>query len=71
MNRKLTIKGFKRDKILLNFTLYFKSNYPRKSTPKFGLKINSQWSNVSLKDQMVIKFYELHIHGKLVKHEIE
>ena len=26
--------------------------------PKFGLKMNSQWSNVKLKGQMMIKFYD-------------
>ena len=30
--------------------------------PKFGLKMNSQWSNVKLKSQTVIKFYNLPIH---------
>ena len=52
---------------LSNFTLYFKSNCPLKSIPKFGLKMNSRWSNVKLKDQMVMKFYKSDIHGKLIK----
>ena len=27
--------------------------------PKFGLKMNSWWSNVKLKGQMMMKFYDL------------
>ena len=30
--------------------------------PKFGLKMNCRWSNVKLKSQTVIKFYDLLIH---------
>ena len=41
---------------LSNFTLYFKSNCPHKSTPNFGLKMNNKWSNVKLKGQMMMNF---------------
>ena len=54
----------------VHFTLYFKSNCPRKLTPKFRLKMNSCWSNVKLKGQMLMKFYELDIQGKLMKQGI-
>ena len=56
---------------LSNFTLYFKSNCTCKSTPKFGLKINSRWSNVKLKGQMMMKFYDFSIHRKLMKDGIQ
>ena len=56
---------------IVEFHLYFKSNCPRNSTPKFRFKMNSRWSNVKLKGQMVMKFYELHIHGKLMKQKIQ
>ena len=66
INRKLTTTGFKRPK-LSNSSLYFKSNWSCKSTPKFGLKINSDWSNVKLRGQMILEFYEFTIHRKLIK----
>ena len=56
---------------LSNFTLYFNSNCPRKSKPKFRLKMNSRWSNCKLKGQMVMKFYELDIEGKLMKKKLK
>ena len=37
--------------------------------PKFVLKMKSQWSNVKLKSQTVMKFYEIDIHRKLMKKE--
>ena len=39
--------------------------------PKFGLKMNSRWSNVKLKGQMMMKIYELDIHRKLMKQVIQ
>ena len=54
-----------------NFTLYFESNCLRKSTPKFGLKMNNQWSNIKLKGQIMMKFYDFPIHTKLMKQEMQ
>ena len=31
--------------------------------------MNSSWSNVKLKGQKLMKFYESDIHGKLIKKE--
>ena len=45
----------------------FKSNCLCKSIPKFGLKMNNSWSNVKLKGQLLMKFYESDIHGKLME----
>ena len=56
---------------LSNSNLYFKSNWSRKSTPKFGLKINSRWLNVKLRGQMIIEFDDFTIHGKLMKQGIQ
>ena len=56
---------------LSNFTLYFRSNCPRKSTLKFILKMNNSWSNVKLKGQSSMKFYESNIHRKLIEQGIE
>ena len=50
---------------LSNFTLYFRSNCPRMSTPKFGLILNSNWSNVKLKSQTLVKINESDISSWL------
>ena len=52
---------------LSNLTMYLKSNCPHNSTPKFGLKMNSRWSNIKLKGQIVMKFYDLAIPKNLMK----
>ena len=52
---------------LVNFTLYIFNNYPQKSTPKFGLMLNSSWSNDKSKGQILIKIYESDIHENQIE----
>ena len=54
-----------------NSDLYFESNWPLKSMLIFGLKMNSAWSNVKLRSQMISEFDEFAIHRKLMKQGIQ
>ena len=44
--------------ILANFTVYICSCSLQKSTPKFGLILNSSWSNGKLRDQNLMKIFK-------------
>ena len=59
MNRNLRIRGFQKKPKLSNFTLYIRSNCPRKSTPKFRWILNSSWSNEKLKGQTLVKINKI------------
>ena len=52
---------------LTNFTIHIWSNSPRKSMPKLGLILNSNWSKDKLKGQTLMKICESNIHGNLIE----
>ena len=55
---------------LLHFTFYVFNNCRRKSTLKFGLILNSSWTNEKSKGQILMKIYGLDINGKLIEQGI-
>ena len=61
MDRKLTTIGFQRDQNFQILPCILRVINPASQHPK------NQWSNIKLKGQKVMKFYELDIHEKLMK----
>ena len=71
MNIKLTIRGFQRDHNFLISPCILRVIAPTSQRPNSDWKWLVIGQNVELKGQMLVKFYESDIHGKLMKQRVQ